>query len=87
LEGAGLADEKYLTEGVKYYTEIFRLVWISILAIGGGSTGLLLGGRDVANVIVGLAGIFSVGILVEVLRRLNNKILDLLKKLKEATDA
>ena len=82
-----MADEKYLTETLKYYTEIFRLVWISVLAIGGGATGLLLGERDVVRVILGLAGIFSIGILVEILRRLNKQIVEPLKKLKEATDA
>ncbi len=82
-----MADEKYLTETVKYYTEIFRLVWISVLAIGGGSTGLLLGERNAVRVILSLAGIFSVGILVEILRRLNKQIVELLKKLKEATGA
>ena len=38
-----MAEERYLTETLKYYTEVFRLMWISILAIGGGSIGLLLG--------------------------------------------
>lgn len=79
-----MSEERYLTEIVKYYTEVFRLVWVSVLAIGGGSIGLLLGERAALRVILGLAGISSVAILLEILRRLNKQIAELLEKMKEA---
>jgi hypothetical protein len=82
-----MPEERYVTETLKYYTEVFRLVWVSMLAIGGGSVGLLLGERSVVKVILGLTGIFSVVILLEILRRLNRQIAELLKKLKEAKNA
>ena len=49
-----MPEERYLTERIKYYTEVFRLVWVSALAIGGGSVGLLLGEPTVLRVVVGL---------------------------------
>lgn len=82
-----MARERYLTETIKYYTEVFRLVWVSILAIGGGSVGLLLGEPTVVRTVLGLAGIFSVVILLELLRRLNKQIVALLKRIEEAKDA
>lgn len=82
-----MSEERYHTETSKYYTEVFRLVWVSILAIGGGSIGLLLGERTVVRAMLGLAGIVSVVILLEILRRLNKQISELLRKLKETKDA
>lgn len=76
-----MADDKYLTESVKYYTEIFRLVWISILAIGGGSLSLLLGESTGVKLIFEIAGLFLVALLLDVLRRLNKHIEAHLKKL------
>ena len=76
-----MADEKYLTEVVKYYTEIFRLVWISVLAIGGGSLSLLLGDSTGIKVIFAIVGLLLVALLLEGLRRLNKQIGAHLKKL------
>jgi len=76
-----LADEKYLTEAVKYYTEIFRLVWISVLAIGGGSLSLLLGDSTGAKLIFAIVGLLLVALLLEGLRGLNKQIAVHLKKL------
>jgi len=76
-----LADEKYLTEAVKYYTEIFRLVWISVLAIGGGSLGLLLGDSTGVKLIFAIVGLLLVALLLEGLRRINRQIAVHLKKL------
>ena len=76
-----MADEKYLTEAVKYYTEIFRLVWISVLAIGGGSLSLLLGDSTGAKLIFAIVGLLLVALLLEGLRGLNKQIAVHLKKL------
>ena len=82
-----MPDDRHLTEKVKYYTEIFRLVWVSILAIGGGSIGLLLGERTSLRVILAIVGLFLVALLLEILRRLNTQIGRLLKRLTEVKDA
>ena len=72
---------------MKYYTEVFRLVWVSILAIGGGAIGLLLGERTGVRVILAIAGLSVVGLLLEIVRRLNRQIGGLLKKLREVKNA
>ena len=77
-----MADEKYLTETLKYYTEIFRLVWISVLAIGGGSLSLLLGDSTGIKLILAIVGLLLVALLLEGLRRLNKQIGAHLKKLQ-----
>ena len=77
-----MADEKYLTETVKYYTEIFRLVWISVLAIGGGSLSLLLGDSTGIKLIFAIVGLLLVALLLDGLRRLNRQIGADLKKLQ-----
>jgi preprotein translocase subunit SecY len=56
-----MANEKYLTESIKYYTEIFRLVWLSILAVGGGSIGLLLGESTGVRLIFAIVGLMVAG--------------------------
>ena len=76
-----MADEKYLTEAVKYYTEIFRLVWISILAVGGGALSLLLGDATGIKLIFAMVGLLLVALLLDGLRRLNGHIGAHLKKL------
>lgn len=77
-----MPEERHLTETIKYYTEVFRLVWVSVLGIGGASIGLLLGERTTIRVIFGLGGFFLMGLLLEILRRLNKEIMGLLKRLK-----
>ena len=77
-----MPEERYLTERIKYYTEVFRLVWVSALAIGGGSIGLLLGEPTVLRVVVVLVGLLLVGSLLEGTRRLNKEIMGLVNKLK-----
>ena len=82
-----MAEERHVTETVKYYTEVFRLVWVSILAIGGGSIGLLLGEQTLVRLTLAIVGLLLVGLLLEILRRLNRQIGGLLKKLAEVKDA
>ena len=77
-----MADEKYLTEALEYYTEIFRLVWISVLAIGGGSLSLLLGDSTGIKLIFAIVGLLLVALLLDGLRRLNRQIGADLKKLQ-----
>jgi hypothetical protein len=82
-----MANEKYLTESTKYYTEIFRLFWLSILAVGGGSIGLLLGESTGVRLIFAIVGLMVVGLLLDILRRLNKQIGGNLKKLMEVENA
>ena len=82
-----MATKKHMIETLKYYTEVFRLVWISILALGGGSIGLLLGELNRIRVILALGGLILLLLFLELLRRINTHILQLLKNLEEDEDA
>ena len=77
-----MPENRHLTEKIKYYTEVFRLVWISALAIGGGSIGLLLGEPTALRVVLGLVGLLLVALLLEGLRRLNKEIMGVVNRLK-----
>lgn len=39
-------SKEYYTERLKFLIEVFKLAWLSILGVGGGSVGLLLGPYD-----------------------------------------
>ena len=82
-----MPEERYLTETIKYYTEVFRLVWGSALAVGGGSIGLILGERPSVRVVLAITALLLVVLLLEILRRLNRHIEALLKKLVEVKNA
>ena len=86
-EDVQLRDNKHLTETLKYHTEIFRLLWISIIAIGGGSTGLLLGDLSKIKVTLATAGLLLVLLFLVLLRRLDRYIRQIISSLKEDTDA
>jgi hypothetical protein len=38
-----MAKKERLTEDLKYLTEVLRLTWLTLLAVGGGTVGLVLG--------------------------------------------
>ena len=82
-----MPEERYLTETIKYYTEVFRLVWVSALAVGGGSIGLILGEQTSVRVVLAITALLLVVLLLEILRRLNRHIEALLKKLVEVKNA
>lgn len=51
-----MADKERLPEQIKFFTEILRLVWLSLLAATSGTVGLLLGelnNRRLASAAVG----------------------------------
>ena len=39
-------SKEYYTERLKFLIEVFKLAWLSILGVGGGSVSLLLGPYD-----------------------------------------
>ena len=82
-----MPEERYLTETIKYYTEVFRLVWVSALAVGGGAIGLILGEQTSVRVVLAITALLLVVLLLEILRRLNRHIEALLKKLVEVKNA
>ncbi len=72
-----------ITEQLKFLTELLRLVWISLLAVGGGTIGLLFGPSDLVRALFATAGIITsigLGVMIE---RLIRKMRQLLAQLEE----
>jgi hypothetical protein len=59
--------KEYYTERLKFLTEVFKLAWLSILGVGGGSVGLLLGLYDPVRYAWAGAGIILVLVFMVIL--------------------
>ena len=67
-----------ITERLKFLTELLRFAFVSLLAIGGGTLGLLLGTQDLLHLGFALAGIgasLSLGIVIWVLAKRMQRLL------------
>ena len=51
--------EKECTEQIKYHTELLRLTWITLLAVGGSTASLVLGDLSGLKIVFALAGVAS----------------------------
>ena len=72
-----------IPERLKFLTEILRLVWVSLLALGGGTLGLLLGPHDPVRWGFAVAGIVTSFGLGVVIWRLMRNMQRLLTQLEE----
>lgn len=71
-------------ERIKLYTEVFRLLWVTVLTVGGGSMGLLLGEITLRRWLFGLAGTGLAVVSAEMLRRVYRSIEREIQNLREA---
>ena len=71
-------------EKIKLYTEAFRLLWITVLTVGSGSMGLLLGEITLKRWLFGLAGTALAVVSAEMLRRVYRSIEREIQDLREA---
>lgn len=78
-----MGAKEYLTEQIKYLTDVLRLLWVTLLAIGGGTLSLLLGELSMLKALFALGGIGAVVILGTIIQRLDSRVRDLIEKLKE----
>jgi hypothetical protein len=76
-------QKEYRTERVKYLTEIFRLVWISVLAVGSEMVGLWLGPHDFWRSIFTVGGVITTVVLVGIGLRLDRAMKQVLTQLRE----
>ena len=78
-----MAAKEHLTEQIKYLTDLLRLFWISLLAIGGGTASLLLGELSTLRVIFAAGGIVATIVSAVFMRRLDGRIRELIEQLRE----
>ncbi|HID31282.1 MAG TPA: hypothetical protein EYP19_14965 [Desulfobacterales bacterium] len=78
--------EQYFLERLKYYTELLRLVWVSILAVGGGAIGFIITTITPLKILLASLGFAAVALLVISLIVLNRRIWQTLNEIKEIKD-
>jgi hypothetical protein len=67
-----------ITERLKFLTELLRFAFVALLAIGGGTLGLLLGPQDPLRLGFAIAGIvasLSLGIVIWILAKRMQRLL------------
>jgi len=60
-------EKEYCAERLKFLVEVFKLAWLSVLGVGGGSAGLLLGPYDPARYVWAGAGVIAILAFIVVL--------------------
>lgn len=78
-----MAEKEQLTERIKFMTEMLRLAWLSLLAVGSGTVGLLLGDLEVRRLSFAVVGIAATALLVWSIVHLVRRIVSFLDKMKE----
>ena len=78
-----MADKERLTEQIRFMTEMLRLVWLSLLAVGGGTVGLLLSELDTRRSLFAAAGVAFVALLLVFIGQLIRRIRTAIDKLRE----
>jgi len=74
-----MADKE--AEEIKYDTEVLRLTWVTLLAVGGGTASLLLGQLNGRRFILAVAGVASMLALMVTGWRLDRRIRDRIARL------
>jgi hypothetical protein len=77
-----VAEKDELTEQLRYFTEMLRLVWLTLLAVGSGTVGLLLGDLTLRRVIFASVGVVVMGVLIAVIEHLRRQIWQTIPQLR-----
>jgi hypothetical protein len=78
-----MSDDQ-IKERVKYYTEWIRLLWITLIGLSGGISGLMLGADSpVRTILLVVALVLAVGVVVVVFL-LHRAILRLIRRIQGA---
>jgi hypothetical protein len=76
-------SKEALKEEIKFLTEIFRLVWVSVLGVGGGTLSLMIGERTTLRDVLVIAGVVTVVVLGSMLQGLQRHIRRLIAQITE----
>jgi hypothetical protein len=78
-----MGKKEELSEQIRYLTELLKLTWLSLLAVGGGTVGLVLGDLTLYRKFAAGAGLLLVTILVLVLGYLHRRTRTEIRGLRE----
>ena len=76
-------SKESLKEDIKFLTEVFRLLWITLLGVGGGTLSLLLAERTPLKNALIVAGVLTFGLLGSVIQKLQQHIRGLIVQIRE----
>ena len=78
-----MAEKESFTEESKWLIELFRLLWVTLLAIGGGTAGLILGEHNLLRNTLTAIGAGGMVVLVIVMYQVSKRARVIMKTLKE----
>jgi hypothetical protein len=78
-----MSEQARLAETIKYHVEILRLVWISFLATGSGSVGMLRTAPDPLTIGIAVGGALISGALLVALFILDRRVRGMLRMVQE----
>jgi hypothetical protein len=78
-----MAEKEYLTERIKYFSDLLKLAAVFLIAIGGGTLSLLLGDLTTTKIVLALLGASATIAFVIGVRVLDKQIRDLIHSLRE----
>jgi hypothetical protein len=78
-----MAEKDSLTEESKWLIELFRPLWVTLLAVGGGTGGLILGEHDLLRNAFTALGTIGIVVLVIVVYQVSKRARAVIKTLKE----
>jgi len=81
-----VSKEEHIKERIKFLTELLKLLWITIMAIGGGAISLLLNLDNKIKVFLLFLGIFAEVILISLTLKVLIKIAELFELLSKLND-
>jgi hypothetical protein len=79
-------QKDYITERLKFLTEFFKLCWLSVLGVGGGSGSLLLGPFDFQRYAWAGTGLGLTLVFLALLWHTHRKMMQLWTELKTIGD-
>ena len=81
-----VSKEEYIKERIKFLTEYLKILWVVLIAVGGGSAGLFIKLDSPVKALLFLIGVAIITLTSSTIVLLTLEILRLLEKLKEEGD-
>jgi hypothetical protein len=78
-----MAEKDYLTERIKYFSDLLKLSCVFLIAIGSGTISLFLGELSLVRMLLAIAGTSLIIAFVGACWRLDIRIKALLERLRE----
>jgi hypothetical protein len=78
-----MAEKDYLTERIKYFSDVLKLSCVFLIAVGGGTLSLLLGELTMTKAVLAVLGAGTTIALVVGGRVLDRQIRESIERLKE----